>query len=185
MGFNEFVPEEALDAQTEEQEYTFETGSVSDYETEDTLLADMAAEKQVYEQPEDTGETISDAPTGVRARVNEAVNKTTAQILVKNADRIITFIMGMIIKEGYEPADAEELDELTKAWAQCLPADKPVPPWVNATISTVFIYGLKISTAVRYRNTQRKLEAEQALNLQKDLEMEELRKQLREYEQKN
>ncbi len=185
MGFDEFVPAEALDAEVVEQEYIFETGNVSDYESEDTLLADMKTDKQVYEQPEDNGEEINDAPAGIRARVNEAVNKTTAEILVRNGDRLITFIMGMIIKEGYEAADAEELDELTKAWAQCLPENKPVPPWVNATISTVFIYGLKISDAMRYWNTQRKLEAEQALNYQKDLEIEELRKQLKVNEPKN
>ncbi|MCL2328318.1 MAG: hypothetical protein FWC39_07370 [Bacteroidetes bacterium] len=177
MGFDEFIPAEVLDTKEAEYEYTFETGSASDYA--DTLLSEIKIEKQQYDQPEDNGEDITDAPTGVRARINEAVNKTTAEILVKNGDRLITFIMGMIIKEGYEAADADELDELIKAWAQCLPDNKPVPPWVNAAISTVFIYGLKISSAVKYQNTQRKLENEQTKNYQMQLELEGLRKKMK------
>ncbi|MDR2962747.1 MAG: hypothetical protein LBU90_03780 [Bacteroidales bacterium] len=182
MNFEEFVPAEVLDTPAAESEYTFETGTVSDYTEADTLLQDLQEEKQVYNQPEDSGEELSDVPTAVRQKINAAVNKTTAQILVKNGDRLMTFIMGMIIREGYEAADAEELEELTNAWAQVLPENKPVPPWVNATISTVFIYGLKISTAVKYRATQRKLEEEQMRGMQKDMEIDALRKQLQEKE---
>ena len=183
MGFDEFVPAGVLDTEAAEQEYTFQTGAASDYA--DDLEISLTQSKQQYDQPEDTGAEITDVPTGVRARINEAVNKTTAEILIKNGDRIITFIMGMIIKEGYESADADELNELTKAWAQCLPENKPVPPWVNAIISTVFIYGLKISNAVRYRNAQRKLEAEQTKNYQMQLELEELRKRLKDKQDNN
>lgn len=180
MNFNEFIPEEEQTIATAAEQYTFETGTPADYANNaDDLEKELAAPKQVYDQPEDDGEEISDTPaTAVRARINAAVNKTTAEILVKNVDRLLSFVMGMVLKEGYEGADSEELSELSEAWALVLPENKPVPPWVNATISTVFIYGLKISSAVKYNRAQKALEKQQEIILQQQIEIEEMRKKV-------
>lgn len=189
MALTDFLPpasdlELTADEPQDITDYTFQTGSVSDFlDDENSLENELAKEKQVYNQPDDDGEDIEDAlpKTGIEHKERLRKKQKTADFIVKYGDRAIVLIAGLCKLDEFEGADDKEQAAMAECLEECLPESKEVfPPWLALVIAIVFTYSGKFKDAVKNKKIQQELEDERARSFEKDLEMEEMRKKLEE-----
>ncbi len=169
-----------LETPTETPGYSFSTGSVEDYRS---LANEISSPKQEYDDVEQFPEEEITTPKNSRV-----LSANTAMFLTNSIDRVMNITLSAIADDDGETdfsADNDEKAEMREYWAAVFPdPSKQMPPWLAAVIAVVLIYGLKLKTAVSIRKARQRIEEDEKIIKQQELENERLRRELAHLEEK-